>query len=258
MFNSQTATSARVCVVVPCYEEAARLDIRAFRDYFAAHSGVRFLFVDDGSGDHTAAVLKDLCEGHEDHAAYLQLSPNGGKAEAVRKGILHAMRQYDLDAVGFWDADLAAPLDALLGFIGVLARKPSVDMVLGSRVQLLGRRIRRKVTRHYLGRVFATLASLTLRLPVYDTQCGAKLFRVTPALKQVFAEPFLSKWVFDVEILARFLQLDQLDSRYLESAIYEFALEQWSDVAGSKVKPGDFFTAMLDLVRIRRAYLSKR
>jgi dolichyl-phosphate beta-glucosyltransferase len=163
-----------------------------------------------------------------------------------------------LDAVGFWDADLAAPLDALLGFIGVLARKPSVDMVLGSRVQLLGRRIRRKVTRHYLGRVFATLASLTLRLPVYDTQCGAKLFRVTPALKQVFAEPFLSKWVFDVEILARFLQLDQLDSRYLESAIYEFALEQWSDVAGSKVKPGDFFTAMLDLVRIRRAYLSKR
>lgn len=255
MFNSQAAVPARVCLVVPCYNEAARLDAAAFRSYLASHTAVRFLFVDDGSTDDTLNVLKKLCEGYEDRAAFLASSPNAGKAEAVRKGILHALGAYDLDSVGFWDADLATPLSAILGFIGVLSRKPEIEMVVGSRVQLLGRQIRRKAVRHYLGRIFATVASITLRLPIYDTQCGAKIFRVNQALKRVFSEPFLSKWVFDVEILARYTKLYRQEASHMQGCIYEFALDQWRDVAGSKVRPGDFFTALFDLMKIKRRYL---
>jgi glycosyltransferase involved in cell wall biosynthesis len=255
MFDSHAAIPSRVCLVVPCYNEAARLDTQAFHDYFAAHSNVRFLFVNDGSTDNTSAVLRELCAGYADRAAVLDCNANAGKAEAVRKGILHALTQYDLDAVGFWDADLATPLNAIPGFLDVLTRMPDIDMVFGSRVQLLGRHVKRSAARHYLGRVFATVASTTLRLAIYDTQCGAKLFRATEATKKVFRDPFLSRWVFDVEILARYSKLCGHNSGRMETCIYELPLEAWSDVAGSKVKPSDFFRAMLDLTRIKLRYL---
>jgi glycosyltransferase involved in cell wall biosynthesis len=256
MFDSYAAIPSRVCLVVPCYNEASRLDTRAFRDYFAAHTKVRFLFVNDGSRDNTAGVLSELCAGYADRAALLDCPTNSGKAEAVRRGILHAIDKYDLDSVGFWDADLATPLSAIPSFLEILNSKQSVEMVFGSRVQLLGRQVNRSALRHYLGRIFATVASVTLRLPIYDTQCGAKLFRVNEDTRKVFSSPFLSKWVFDVEILARYSKLCGHDACRMAGCIYEYPLEAWSDVAGSKVKPTDFFTAMVDLARIKLRYLS--
>jgi glycosyltransferase involved in cell wall biosynthesis len=254
VYKNPSAIPARVCIVIPCYNEASRLKAQLFRDYLAAHAGIRFLFVDDGSADSTAQVLEELCIGYEDRAEFLVLKPNGGKAEAVRRGILHAVRTHELDAVGYWDADLATPLAAISGFHDVLSRYPNKEMVFGSRVKLLGRAVKRRALRHYLGRVFATAASVTLRLPIYDTQCGAKLFRVNPHLQKVFSEPFLSKWVFDVEIVARYSELNGHSADKMESCVYEYALKEWSDVAGSKVRPRDFFTAMLDLLRIKLHY----
>ena len=99
--------------------------------------------------------------------------------------------------------------------------------------------------------IFATAASLVLNLPIYDTQCGAKLFRAEAWLGEVFAERFLSRWVFDVEILARFARLHRAE---IEQLIYEYPLKQWHDVKGSKVKFSDFFRAFVDLAKIARKY----
>ena len=213
------------------------------------------MFVDDGSRDETPEVLRLLQIGLEDRIAIRALAQNAGKSEAVRQGLLYALDTWCPELIGFWDADLATPLEAVTSFLAVLTARPDIDMVFGARVKLLGRYVERRPMRHYLGRVFATVVSNTLRLAIYDTQCGAKIFRVRTNTRSIFAEPFLSRWVFDVEIIARYLQSEGGDPKRLERLIYEYPLEAWVDVAGSKVRPADFFVALMDVLRIRRRYL---
>ena len=124
----------------------------------------------------------------------------------MRAGVLAGLAQR-ATLVGFFDADLATPLGTIDDFLAVLRTRPDVEFVLGSRVMLMGRDIRRKATRHYVGRVFATAVSLALDLPVYDTQCGAKVLRANAATATLFDTPFRSPWIFDVELIARYLRL---------------------------------------------------
>lgn len=240
-----------VIVVVPCYNEANRLDRDAFRRFRLEGHRVEFCFVDDGSRDGTLDVLQSLAAEDPERFGLLALERNSGKAEAVRRGIAAAAERRP-DCFGFWDADLATPLSELPAFIDTLLTHPALDMVYGSRVRLLGRDISRRPTRHYVGRVGATLISGSLGLAVYDTQCGAKLFRNTAAMRDVFAKPFLSRWIFDVEIIARYVHAHGRDTA--ANAIYELPLNTWHDVAGSKVKSLDFIRALNDLWKIHRAY----
>jgi dolichyl-phosphate beta-glucosyltransferase len=244
-------------LIVPCYNEASRFHTERILEWIGSESRTRLVLVDDGSRDATLSLLESIRQKFPDRVSVLPLKPNGGKAEAVRAGLLFALDTFRPDIIGFWDADLATPLDAFDRLVDVLNNRPDIEMVFGSRVKLLGRYVERRPLRHYLGRIFATAASVMLNMPIYDTQCGAKLFRVVPHTRRIFAEPFLSKWVFDVEIIARYLQMERGDTKLVENRIYEYPLETWIDVAGSKVRPTDFFTALWDTVRIRVRYLSK-
>jgi glycosyltransferase involved in cell wall biosynthesis len=241
-------------IVVPCYNEAKRLRVDTFRDYLRTHPTTSFLFVDDGSKDATLEVLSKLKATTPNQIEIHPLAQNSGKAEAVRQGLLHVVRNRPCDYTGYWDADLATPLDAIDNLQSILEQQPAIKLIMGSRVRLLGREIQRKAARHYLGRVFATFASMTLRLAVYDTQCGAKLLRVTPELAGVLAEPFSSKWIFDVELIARFSKTYPIPAVGDPEWIYEFPLYRWEDVEGSKLKSTDFLKAAMDLWAIRSRY----
>jgi len=242
----------RANLVIPCFNEAQRIKPAVFEEFLRQEPSVSFTFVNDGSRDDTRTVLERLQSRVPEQITVIHFPSNEGKAEAVRQGMRAAIRTR-AEFVGFWDADLATPLKAIAEFLQVFASRPDVDCVFGARVKLLGRRIERKAARHYVGRAFATCASLTLRLPVYDTQCGAKLFRVTDELSAVLEDRFLSRWIFDVELISRLMKKRTLDTTNSDCAIFEFPLYEWKDVCGSKLRIKDYLVATRDLYRIHRS-----
>jgi dolichyl-phosphate beta-glucosyltransferase len=243
-------------VVVPCYDEASRLELRRFDGFLRENPDVGLVLVDDGSRDGTLALLKELAAAHPERVEVVGLPRNRGKAEAVRQGVLRALARRPA-CFGYWDADLSTPLETIRGFRALLRERPELQLVLGARVQLLGHRIERRALRHYVGRVGATAISGVLGLPVYDTQCGAKLFRADAETAGLFDEPFLSPWLVDVELLARWKQARaRSGGPDLAGALYEYPLPEWRDVRGSKLRALDYLGAARDLLRIRRRYLT--
>ena len=244
----------RVEIAVPCYNEEDRLDLPAFERALASWPGLGFVFVDDGSSDGTSDLLAKFRRGREDRVVVESLAENSGKAEAVRKGCLRALESSP-ELIGYWDADLSTPLTEIGRFVNVFERKPEVRFVLGSRVKLMGRTVVRSAARHYAGRVFATAASLVLSLPVYDTQCGAKMLVACEPLRDVLAKPFLTRWIFDVELIARYLALEE---EHLDcgrgASIYELPLMAWIDRGDSRLGYRDFLRAPFELARIRMEY----
>ena len=251
------AAGLGVALVVPCYDEAERLDVAAFRAFAATRPWLRCVLVDDGSRDATRALLAGLAREAPASFELVALERNRGKAEAVRAGVLRALAG-DAGLVGYWDADLATPLAELDRFRACFASEPALEVVLGSRVRLLGHHVERSELRHYFGRVAATCVSRILRLAVYDTQCGAKLFRATPTLRAAFREPFLTRWEFDVELLARWLEAQRGRGGDVRGRIRELPLLEWRDVAGSRLRARDFVRAPLELLRIWRAHPGAR
>ncbi len=237
---------SKVLLIVPCYNEEKRLDLATFR---AAPEHLSFLFANDGSSDGTRLVLDQLTQEAAKFRAY-HAPQNMGKGDVIQAAYQDWQKRApseQFDWIGYWDADLATPLSAvddMLKYRSAFYASEDVAAIWGSRISRLGSDIRRHAHRHYLGRIFVTVVSVLLGVKAYDSQCGAKLFR-PEAARVAFGENFVSRWIFDVEILLR-----------LGSAkIVEFPLLKWTDVPGSKIKIfREMFRVWRDIFRIRSKY----
>jgi len=242
-------------VVVPCFNEGRRLRAEGFR-VLLSDPTTRLLFVNDGSTDDTGEVLAGICADLGPNALRLDLARNQGKAEAVRQG-LRAGLQLGAPVVGFLDADLATPAEEMIRLVDTL-RASRVQAAFAARVALLGTRIERHAFRHYLGRVFATAASLILDLRVYDTQCGAKAFRTSDLLAAVLEEPFHARWAFDVELIGRLVGGAPGIPGLTAADLLEMPLRTWTDVPDSKLRLAQFHRLGIELIRIHRALARRR
>ncbi len=230
-------------IVIPCFNESDRLKESEFERFLELNQDKGLLFVNDGSSDGTLKILKKINKHCVNQVDLLDLTENTGKAEAVRLGMLHAIENSSCDYCAFWDADLATPLKEINGFLKTLATQNKLKVVIGSRICRLGADIERFWLRHYLGRLFATAVSLMFDIKVYDSQCGAKIFKRELAAS-LFQQQFLSKWLFDVELLYRIKKQHGIES------VYEYPLSSWHDVGGSKLKIRSLLGAFFDLFRI--------
>lgn len=239
-----------VVVIVPCFNEAKRMEFIPWIDFITTRPHFLFIFINDGSVDETGQVLiKNIST--FSNVVLIQNTKNEGKAGAVRSGILHAYTHYNYQYISFIDADLSSPLTELDRFASILNEKTSIDFILGSRIQMLGKKIKRNLFRHYIGRVIATFICRILNEPVYDTQCGIKMFR-KEILNQLVQQPFLSRWLFDVEILARYKVL--YGSTAFNEKIIEVPVKEWIEKEYSKLRYYQFPIILFDLMKINQKY----
>jgi dolichyl-phosphate beta-glucosyltransferase len=239
--------SDKVLLIVPCFNESARLTTDKFLD---CPKNIDILFADDGSTDNTGAVLEKIKNQRQGFSVF-RANVNSGKANVIHLAYLHAVQTLNVSQyqwVGFWDADLATPLSEVNRFlIYQNSFSPKSGALFGCRLSRYGARINRSLFRHYLSRIFITMTDLLLGIKAYDSQCGAKLFK--PKVAEVaFTKPFVSKWIFDLEIILR----------VGKENILEIPLFEWKEVAGSKIKIfRETFRIMSDLFRIKKTYLEQ-
>jgi dolichyl-phosphate beta-glucosyltransferase len=204
--DSTQQAEPSLSLIIPAYNEATRI-AGTIREAVAWLSGQSFdtelIVVDDGSDDATAD-LADRALSQLGRGQVLRI-PHGGKAAAVRAGMLAAT----CEQIAFSDADLATPLPYLAELRDALAG--GCDIAIGSREGVGARRLGEPSYRHLMGRVFNGLVRLLLVPGVHDTQCGFKLFRAEVARDlllrsrlyreggQVISGPRVT--AFDVELL---------------------------------------------------------
>jgi len=242
----------KIVIVIPFFNESERLDFAQMEALFSDSPEVEVYGMNDGSTDDTGRKLTEWSALHPHGVKIFHLPRNMGKAEAVRQGMLKAIAS-GATLAGYIDADMSTPASEVRRLIHILEAGPEdLGAIFGSRVRLLGWKIERNPLRHYLGRLFATAASLVLRLPVYDTQCGAKFFRHSPVLTSVLEHPFHSRWIFDVELIGRLVTAYRDIQVDPSSRLREVPLQVWSAKPGSKLTAYSFIRAGWELLWILR------
>lgn len=223
-------TIQSVHLVVPCFNESGR--IGAFLPELCKAveelGGVEVLVVEDGSSaEEQAQMVELISKWRQEHPCLrppLLLPENRGKGGAVYSGWSQAKSEAWL---GFVDADGSCPAGEVVRLIRHARRdRGSSRAYFASRVKMLGRRVERLFKRHLLGRIYATLVSELLRIPVYDSQCGLKLVPQR-AYEAIQGRLTVHGFAFDVDLLVALLDAG--------TDVEEFPID-WFEIPGGKIR----------------------
>lgn len=236
-----------IALLIPCYNEAKRLNIASFRIFIEEHKDlIDFYFVDDGSEDETSSILlKNLVDNQE--TFLVRLENNLGKGNALREGFLQ-IKNKEYRFFGFMDADLDIPLKQILKLYNRI-KHGSYSIAISNRDLFNEFNILR--LRSIGSVVMVTIANQIIGLNpnLKDTQCGCKLFN-RELLDIFFKEEFISEWLFDIEL---FLRL----KKYITDArkyIHEVNLNNLSKTQNSNFKFSQNLKIFKQLYLINKYY----
>jgi len=219
-------------IIIPCYNEEKRLNISAFINFIKKENDFHLCFVNDGSKDKTIDVLKTIQEDCPFKVSVINMKKNCGKAAAVRAGARYLHSRGDIEFVGFIDADLSTDFEDFNGLLKTLKTNTKLNLVFGSRAKGNSKGIEKDGMRAIFSKIVKLLVFFILRLPIEDTQCGAKVFRAA-LVPVLFNKNFFSRWLFDVEMFLR------MKKHYGKTAtlnnIYEQPLKRWIHMEDSKL-----------------------
>ena len=239
-----------VGVVIPCYNEEERLLGKEFKDFAHKNLGYHLCFVNDGSTDRTLEVLRELEKGSESNISIYNCEKNGGKAEAVRQGMLHLAQDPQLDYIGFLDADLSTDFRDFDDLVETLDTS-NFKIVSGSRMSRMGANITKESARKLISMSINLIIRTILKMPFNDTQCGAKVMDKS-LIPLLFNKPFITKWLFDVEMFMRMRK--HYGKTKAKELICEQPLKRWIHADGSKLSMKDSVKIVGQLAKIAITY----
>lgn len=223
-----TLENGHTLLVIPCYRESGRIEpfLDSLQRLLAGDERVSVRVVEDGSGAEEQQRMQRLIESRREAWPQLQpllcLDQNLGKGGAVYVGWA---AHHGEALLAFVDADGSCAAEEVSRVLD-RARENQARAVFASRIKMLGRDVQRDFHRHLLGRVYATIVSETLRIPVYDSQCGLK---VVPRAAFEKVKPWLqvTGFAFDVELMCALLDSG---CKVIEVPI------SWRETPGGKVR----------------------
>ena len=86
-------------IIIPCYNEANRLNTKAFLNFIKDTNDYHLCFVNDGSSDQTLEVLNNIRTEEQNKVSVIDVKKNKGKAAAVRVGARFLFHKKDIDYI---------------------------------------------------------------------------------------------------------------------------------------------------------------
>jgi glycosyltransferase involved in cell wall biosynthesis len=184
-------------LIVPCFNEAGHLraSVRAVVETLELAPWTwEIVFVDDGSGDDTRAIITDICAADARCRAIFH-ERNRGRGAAFKTGFAASRGR----VTGFVDIDLEVHARYIPSLVNEIERHDA-DVVTGHRHFLL----RQTGGLHRVGLSWAyrRLCDLLLSLDLADSETGCKFFRRETTSAMVLGSED-DGWFWDTEVMAR-------------------------------------------------------
>jgi glycosyltransferase involved in cell wall biosynthesis len=248
---------AKSLLLIPAFNESTRLPgflNQLIKENEVITFDIDICILDDGSREfeyekmyETFLSLKDTFSLYETKLLYQRFPNNIGKGAVLRRSMEDNLAKYEY--IGFLDADGSTAFSEWLRLLEEIKNDINLGAVIGSRFKGLGYEVQRTFKRFISGRIFATLLSNLFDISVYDSQCGAKIFRVSELNRKILNFCDNDRWLFDTQLVLLL---------YGSGTMVKEVPVNWCDMAGSKISLiKDSISMFIGLLRFKLKYKAK-